>query len=40
MNKPSGRTVINYENTHDLLMSLPIGKFAGVGKVTEEKMKN
>lgn len=39
MNKPSGRTVINYENTYDLLMSLPIGKFAGVGKVTEEKMK-
>ncbi|WP_436896512.1 DNA polymerase IV [Mammaliicoccus sciuri] len=40
MNKPSGRTVIDYENVHDLLMSLPIGDFAGIGKVTEEKMKS
>ena len=39
MNKPSGRTVIHYDNAHDLLMSLPIGDFAGIGKVTEEKMK-
>ncbi|MEB7724998.1 DNA polymerase IV [Mammaliicoccus fleurettii] len=39
MNKPSGRTVIDYENAHDLLMSLSIGDFAGIGKVTEEKMK-
>lgn len=39
MNKPNGRTIINYEDTHDLLMALPIGKFSGIGKVTEEKMK-
>ncbi|WP_323704391.1 DNA polymerase IV [Mammaliicoccus sp. Dog046] len=39
LNKPSGRTVIHYENAHELLMSLPIGKFAGIGKVTELRMK-
>ncbi|TDM12059.1 DNA polymerase IV [Macrococcus lamae] len=39
MNKPDGLTVIHHGNVHDLLMSLPIGAFPGVGQVTEEKMK-
>nr|WP_263312820.1 DNA polymerase IV [Mammaliicoccus sp. Marseille-Q6498] len=39
MNKPSGRTIIHYDNKHEILMNLPIGKFSGIGKVTEEKMK-
>lgn len=38
MNKPKGTTVIDYNNVLDILHELPIGKFPGVGKVTEEKM--
>lgn len=39
MNKPNGLTVIHHDNAHQILMNLPIGDFPGVGKVTEEKMK-
>lgn len=38
MNKPKGTTVIDYSNVLEILFSMPIGKFPGVGKVTEEKM--
>lgn len=38
MNKPKGTTVIDYNNVLGILHELPIGKFPGVGKVTEEKM--
>ncbi|CAD2075126.1 DNA polymerase IV [Jeotgalicoccus meleagridis] len=38
MNKPRGTTVIDYSNVLEILHQLPIGKFPGVGKVTEEKM--
>ena len=38
MNKPNGMTVIDYENTHDILMGLDIGDFAGIGKASKEKM--
>lgn len=38
MNKPKGTTVIDYSNVLEILHELPIGKFPGVGKVTEEKM--
>ncbi|WP_040928260.1 DNA polymerase IV [Nosocomiicoccus massiliensis] len=38
MNKPSGTTVIDYDNVDEILMSLDIGDFPGVGKVTQEKM--
>ena len=40
MNKPDGLTVISQEDAGDLLANLPIGKFFGVGKVTEKKMHN
>lgn len=40
MNKPSGTTVIDYENVQELLWSLDIGDFPGVGKVTEATMKS
>ncbi|TDM00734.1 DNA polymerase IV [Macrococcus carouselicus] len=39
MNKPDGLTIIHHGNVHDILMPLPIGDFPGVGKVTEERMK-
>ncbi|CEA03937.1 DNA polymerase IV [Jeotgalicoccus saudimassiliensis] len=38
MNKPKATTVIHYDNVLKILHELPIGKFPGVGKVTEEKM--
>ena len=38
MNKPKATTVIHYGNVLEILHELPIGKFPGVGKVTEEKM--
>ncbi|CAD2079553.1 DNA polymerase IV [Phocicoccus pinnipedialis] len=40
MNKPSGTTVIDYDNVQELLWKLEIGEFPGVGKVTEEIMKS
>ena len=40
MNKPKGTTVIHYNNVMDILLAMPIGKFPGVGVVTEEKMKS
>lgn len=40
MNKPAGTTVFHYGNVQDVLKGLPIGKFPGVGRVTEEKMKD
>lgn len=40
MNKPKGTTVIHYGNVQEILFGMPIGKFPGVGKVTEEKMKS
>ena len=39
LNKPAGITVIKPEEIPGFLASLPIGKFYGVGKVTEGKMK-
>ncbi len=38
INKPAGITVIKPEEIPEFLGSLPIGKFYGVGKVTEKKM--
>jgi len=38
INKPDGLTVISPEEADEFLASLPIGKFYGVGKVTEKKM--
>jgi DNA polymerase-4 len=40
MNKPDGLTVITPEMADDFIDKLPIRKFFGVGKVTEEKMLN
>lgn len=40
MNKPKGTTVIHYDNAMEILKAMPIGKFPGVGRVTEEKMKS
>ena len=37
-NKPNGITVIKPNDVPQFLSSLPIGKFFGVGKVTEKKM--
>jgi DNA polymerase-4 len=37
-NKPDGLTVVTPENANDFINKLPIGKFHGIGKVTEEKM--
>jgi len=36
--KPDGLTVIAPEQARDFLAALPIGKFYGVGRVTEQKM--
>jgi DNA polymerase-4 len=38
MNKPDGLTVITVDEAQQFLGSLAIGKFYGVGKVTEKKM--
>lgn len=38
INKPDGLTVITREQAEEFLASLAIGKFYGVGKVTEKKM--
>ena len=38
LNKPDGISVITPEESQDFLSKLPIGKFFGVGKVTEKKM--
>ena len=40
MNKPDGITVITPEMADEFIDELPIRKFFGVGKVTEEKMLN
>ncbi len=40
MNKPAGITIIRPEEIPEFLASLPIGKFFGVGKVTEKKMRS
>jgi DNA polymerase-4 len=40
LNKPDGLTVITPEMADDFIDKLPIRKFFGVGKVTEEKMLN
>jgi DNA polymerase-4 len=40
VNKPDGITVITPEIADDFIDKLPIRKFFGVGKVTEEKMLN
>ncbi|AWH84282.1 DNA polymerase IV [Flavobacterium album] len=37
-NKPNGQKTVNPDEISDFLENLPIGKFYGVGKVTEEKM--
>jgi len=39
MNKPNGLTVIPPRDVESLLSSLPVGKVPGIGKKTEEKMK-
>jgi DNA polymerase-4 len=39
MNKPDGLTVITPDQAEFFLDALPIGKFHGIGKVTEKKMK-
>lgn len=38
LNKPDGLCVITRENSQDILFSLPISKFHGIGKVTAAKM--
>ncbi|ALM49385.1 DNA polymerase IV [Flavobacterium psychrophilum] len=37
-NKPNGQKTVNPDEVLEFLENLPIGKFYGVGKVTEEKM--
>lgn len=39
MNKPNGITVVKPVDSEKFIRSLPIGKFFGVGKVNEEKLK-
>lgn len=39
LNKPNGISVIEPHQVPDFLAQLPIGKFFGVGRVTEKKMK-
>ncbi len=39
MNKPDGLTIIRPRDAKDVLENLPIRKFHGIGKKTEEKMK-
>jgi len=38
INKPNGLTIISQEEADAFLAALPIGRFFGVGKVTEKKM--
>jgi len=38
-NKPNGQYVITPENVNDFMISLPVKKLFGVGKVTAEKLK-
>jgi DNA polymerase-4 len=38
VNKPNGLTVIPPDKANEFINNLPIGKFHGIGKVTEEKM--
>jgi DNA polymerase-4 len=38
LNKPNGVSVIEPDRVEDFLASLPIGKFHGIGKVTEARM--
>jgi DNA polymerase-4 len=40
INKPNGIYVITLEKAPEFIDKLPIGKFYGIGKVTEQKMKN
>ena len=40
MDKPDGLFVIRPQDSEKILNNLPIGKFHGIGKVTEAKMKN
>ncbi|WP_051359744.1 DNA polymerase IV [Adhaeribacter aquaticus] len=40
MNKPNGFTLITPDKAEDLVASLNIGKFYGIGKVTAAKMQN
>lgn len=40
MNKPDGLTVITPDMAEAFIAKLPIGKFHGIGRVTEEKMKS
>ena len=39
LDKPNGISVITLEKAPDFIDKLPIGKFFGIGKVTEQKMK-
>ncbi|RPF55152.1 DNA polymerase IV [Abyssicoccus albus] len=39
MNKPYGLTVINYQNVDEILRTLDIGKFPGIGKVSQERLR-
>ena len=39
-NKPNGITVITIDDADEFIDKLPIGKFYGIGKVTEQKMLN
>ncbi len=38
MNKPDGMTVIDYQNVHDILMTLDIGDFPGIVKTYKKVM--
>lgn len=38
INKPDGLTVIRPDQTEDFVLTLPVGKIFGVGKVTQQKM--
>lgn len=40
INKPNGLTVIRPEEAEAFIEKLPIGKFFGIGKVTESRLKN
>lgn len=40
INKPDGITIIRPEQGEDFVAALPVGKFYGVGKATEAKMKS
>lgn len=40
MHKPDGLTVITPDMAEEFIATLPIGRFHGIGRVTEEKMKS